>query len=271
MSITNPSQAIQQIQRQNADPTNFQNVSIAGPSITGLPQIPKLIDQVNSSLTRLSKINVPPGAVPMNTSAAKTSFSGQKKDLRPRLIVPEYYTQSMLTAGPDGIITATRGIFFPYTPTITQDYTASYAQQSVIHSNYSINFFRNSTPGDITVSAPFSVQSDRDAVYYLAMTHLLRSLIKMQFGTDANAGVPPPVCRFYAYGSHMFDNVPVVVKQFTIKLDKEVHYYQLDQDNMVPTKSEIAITLTPVYSRDEMKNFSVSQWLNGNLRPRGYL
>jgi hypothetical protein len=218
--------------------------------------------------------NVPPGAEPKASPPAASKFIervANRQEVRPRLLVPEFYRQSEKTRGPDGIINNMRGILFPYTPTITQDYSARYASQQVTHSNYSMHFFRSSEPGEINLTATFTVQSDRDAQYYLSVIHLLRALTKMRFGTDANAGAPPPVCRLDAYGEEMFSNVPVVVKTFNIKLPNDVHYYQQGYGSMVPVRSEISISMIPVYSRNEMKNFSVNGWLNGNLRSRGYL
>jgi hypothetical protein len=106
----------------------------------------------------------------------------------------------------------------------------------------------------------------------------------MPFGTDTNAGSPPPVCRLFAYGGMMFDNVPVVVSSVNIELPETVDYYQTNKmldgsdgawdffnqgSNMVPTLSSITLMLVPIYSRYEQMNFNVNDMLKGNFSNRG--
>jgi hypothetical protein len=175
------------------------------------------------------------------------------------------------------------GIYFPYTPTISQEYSASYNTLNPTHSNYSLYFYKHSTPGPITVSGKFTVQNDDDAHQWLGTMHLLRALTKMRFGTDVNAGAPPPVCRFSAFGDLQYKNVPVVIQSFKIDLPDSVDYYATKQEgkgaydgiaNMVPTSSALTVTLLPMYSRQELLGVShVNDYVNGspNLRQRGYL
>ena len=101
----------------------------------------------------------------------------------------------------------------------------------------------------------------------------------MQFGIDANAGAPPPVCRLYAYGATMLDNVPVSLQSFSLKLDDSVDYYSIFSNtlksifgaNTVPTMSTISLSMIPMYSRAEMKSTGVNDWLNGTARGYGFL
>lgn len=242
-------------------------------------------NETTAETARLARSGVPPGAEPRNPVAAKPEFVNDNKESRVRLKIPSgYLTQSLsyILNANDSVINTTKmrtfteanGIVFPFTPTISQDYKANYSQQSPIHTNYSLYFYKNSAPGPITLGAKFAVQEEADAGYVLTVIHLLRGLVKMKYGVDADAGAPPPVCRLFAYGPFMFDNTPVVVESFRIDFPDTYDYYTSNYwfpGTAVPTLMTLNINLLPVYSRTEMANFSMSEWLNGNLRNKGYL
>lgn len=212
-------------------------------------------------------------------------FEGAK-DFRVKLKVPaKYLTPSgYLTLWP---IVNNGGIVFPFTPTISQDFTANYSNLNPTHSNYTQYFYKNSQAGPISVAGKFAVQNDEDAYLWLSTTHILRALTKMKFGTDENAGAPPPVCRFFAYGAQQYYNVPVVVQSFKMELPEGVDYYATKINDeggavtgdaptgtMVPTVSTISLSLLPMYSRQELLGIKhVDDYLNGapNLRRQGYL
>jgi hypothetical protein len=106
--------------------------------------------------------------------------------------------------------------------------------------------------------------------------HLLKSLTRMRFGSDPDAGAPPPVCRLYANGDAMLHDVPVAITSYRIELPDSVDYFTIFQNDRfgttaVPTVSTIAITCIPMYSRNEMQKFSVADYNNGSLRKQGYI
>jgi hypothetical protein len=114
--------------------------------------------------------------------------------------------------------------------------------------------------------------------------HLLKALTKMHTGDDEFAGSPPPVCRLNAYGNFMLSNVPVVISSFKHELPDGVDYYTIAKQfpdttsyngNSVPVISSITVVCNPVYSRDEMKKFNVTNWLDGTFNKpklgKGYL
>jgi hypothetical protein len=216
------------------------------------------------------------GAAAPTPQPAKPQFGGVE-DFRPRLQIPVTYLNSSKTSGPNGVIFDSKGIIFPYTPIITQDYRATYTSMAPTHSNYAIYSYKNSAPGTINLNAKFTVQNETDAHYFLSTIHILRALTKMKFGSDDDAGAPPPVCRLYAYGDYVFNNVPVALENFQLKLDNDCDYFStslpvnFNGQNTVPTISSITLSLIPMYSRNEMLKFNVNQWINGTLREGGYL
>ena len=238
-----------------------------------------IVSKIAGVLSGNRSLSAKPIADTIKPQAAKVTFNGLD-DFRPRLQIPSSYLDSERTMGLTGGIKSAKGIIFPYTPTITQDYKATYSSVAPMHSNYAIYSYKNSAPGEISLSAKFTVQNDEDAWYYLSAVHLLRSLTKMKFGKDADRGAPPPVCRLFAYGDFVLNNVPVVLQSFQLKLDDACDYYTLVSggygdtfggNNTVPTMSTFTLSFIPMYSRAEMLEFNVGDWLNGDLRKKGYL
>lgn len=197
-------------------------------------------------------------------------------DQRTRIRVPSDYLV-MLTRGSkfDELYKA-GGIIFPYSPGITISHSATYSPTTPTHSNYPIQFYKNSSVSDIQISAVLTVQNDTDAFVYLSIINLLSSLTKMRWGTDSDSGAPPPVCRLDAYGPYMLKNVPIVISEFRHDIPNDVDFYTLTSGKFgvtsVPTKQTITVTCKPIYSRQEMLETSVTKYLSDqNTRKRGFI
>jgi len=251
-NATNPSATAAATAAKYADPTN----------ITPLPPAAESIDQTSANV--LNALSSQPAQPP----AATPTFQGGK-DYRVRLKVPTSYLVGQ-AAGPNNTLNKSQGIIFPYTPSISQDYTASYTPLSLVHTNYTQQFYKNSAVSNISLSAKFTVQNDYEAEVYFSVVHLLRALTKMRWGNDANAGSPPPVCRLFAYGDAIMNNVPVAISSFKLELPDNVDYFTTKSSSSAPTVSTIALTLVPIYSRNEIQQYTVSGWLTSNLRSKGY-
>lgn len=206
----------------------------------------------------------------------------KKEDLRVRIKVPVDYIKKP-TSGIYNELAAMQGIVFPYTPQISFDNKADYSTIAPTHSNYNQYFYQRSGVSQISLVGKFTVQNEKDAGVYLATMHLLKSLTKMRYGTDFDSGSPPPVCRLFAYGKFMLDNVPIVISNYRIELPEGVDYFTLGKVNSdreygqasVPTLSTFNISCYVVYSRQEMQEFSVQDYLNNfaddDVRSKGYL
>jgi hypothetical protein len=233
---------------------------------------------------------VPPGAIPLSPKPASVNFRSMagedvNQDMRVKIRVPDNYL-TQLTQGPSNELRNLKGIIFPYTPSISIEHKADYASQAPMHSNYAIYFYQRSSVSPINISGKFTVANESEAAIYIATVHLLRALTKMRSGGvtgDADSGAPPPVCRLDAYGTFMLQNVPVAISNFKIDLPDNVDYYTLGKKTgsptnstyemtAVPVVSTISVTCIPMYSRDEMQKFNVTQWLSDKyVRKAGYL
>ena len=116
------------------------------------------------------------------------------------------------------------GLIFPYTPSINIVSSATYSKVETTHTNYTFQAFKNSDPGQITITAPMNVEDATQGLYWIAAVHYLRSLTKMFAGSDPKAGNPPPIVFLNGYGNYVFKNVPVVVTSFNTTLGGECDY-----------------------------------------------
>ena len=120
------------------------------------------------------------------------------------------------------------GLIWPYQPTITYNHPITYEPISITHANQDFHIYSKTPAVNLSVSGQFSVQNQQEGQYAFAALHLLRTLAKMNFGeTDPQAGTPPPVLLFNAYGPYMFKDVPVIVKDFTMDFPDEIDYVQV--------------------------------------------
>lgn len=288
---TNPSEA---------DKASEEKVTNAGVASASTSEQSSVDGRTQTSSTEKSESSplgrtmpAPAGAMPKTPSAASVNFKSitgeeQPKDMRVKIRVPRNYL-TQLTSGiteKSKVLEQFSGIIFPYTPQIGFEHKAEYSAQQPLHSNFTQYFYQRSSVSAINISGKFTVSNEDDAIVYIATIHLLRALTKMRYGGttgDADSGSPPPVCRLDAYGTFQLDNVPVVISSFKTDLPDNVDYYtvgkktstignRLYEKTSVPVISTISLNLLPVYSRDEMQKFNVTQWLNEKyVRKAGYL
>ena len=193
-----------------------------------------------------------------------------------------------------GELVKTNGIIFPITPSVIMQHQANYSQLATTHANYPYYAYQNSEPANMTIVGEFPVQNQTDAAYWVGTIHFLRAVTKMFFGgDDGTRGNPPPILKLNGYGNHVFNNVPVIVTNFTCELRSDVDYISTAQGKKVfdyeseaaikqdqnprfdansqipetwaPSLSTITVQLQPIYSRDTVKNFSMREFVSGRL------
>lgn len=270
---------------------------------TGLRTTQQLASDIQSGnvgrilRTSRSLVNLLNGGTSGSVSEANFPSSG---DWRVRLSMPGHstFSSSPLLAP----LRKTGGLVFPYTPTVNIVHSANYNAIAPTHTNYAIQAYRNSTVDQITVAAQFFNETEEEGKYWLGVLHYLRSVTKMAYGSGNGdiQGSPPPVLRFSGYGDYVFNNVPVVVQNFTVDLSPDTDYIAVNPggassslsqalstiENIaggsiptssngavhVPVQSLVSITLLPSYSRREQERFSLRQFVNGDLvSGKGYI
>jgi hypothetical protein len=127
----------------------------------------------------------------------------------------------------------TNGVIFPYTPSIETSYVADYAKTNLIHSNYKGLFYNSSSVSDIIIRGTFTAQDTKEAEYLLAVIHFFRSVTKMFYGQDPQAGTPPPLVYLSGFGQYQFNNHPCVVTNFSYNLPSDVDYIRANGFNNI--------------------------------------
>jgi hypothetical protein len=226
---------------------------------------------------------------------AKWSGRSDKKDWRVRLQVPEGPLRQFFDFDNNPLLQPladSHGIFWPLTPSMVIQHSANYNAMDMTHSNYPHQAYQNSQVDSMNIIGEFPVQNSDDAKHWVATVNFLRTATKMFFGKDEGTGKglkgnPPPILHLFGYGDHMFHKIPVVLNSFNVELRAGIDYISTRQNNSgyetartrermglpeledsqtwAPTLSNISVLITPIYSRDSVKNFSMSKFVRGEL------
>lgn len=163
-------------------------------------------------------------------------------------------------------LVATNGVVWPYTPNITVSTKANYSEIDPVHNNQKFYGYKNSQVDDITIVGEFSCETETDAEYWIEATTFFRTATKMFFGSGDNVGNPPVICNLSGFGSRVFNNVPVIIKSFSVTLPSDVNYIKCNKggkSTWVPIVSEISVTVAPIYNRSRLRQFDLKQFANG--------
>jgi len=119
-------------------------------------------------------------AVPKEISLAEGNWgsSSSSGDWRVKLSLPSNFAGSPVLSP----LTETSGLVFPYTPTIYITHSAGYNQIQPIHSNYPFYAYQNSRVEQFSIVGDFYVENAKEAEYWIAAIHYLRSVTKMAYG-----------------------------------------------------------------------------------------
>jgi len=251
----------------------------------------------NRTLGRLTGAGISTDSRLVN-ARAKWSGRGDKKDWRVRLQIPTqaHAVYDTLLANNDLLapLVPSRGIFWPLTPAVVIQHSANYNPLAQTHSNYPFQAYQNSQVDSLNIIGEFPVQNSDDAKHWVATVNFLRTITKMYFGKKQDLkGNPPPIMHMSGYGDHMFNKVPVIVNTFNVELRPGIDYISTKQSNTpyrqfngpdfgeaitaaagesqswAPTLSNISVLVTPIYSRESIKNFSLSEFARGELNGKG--
>jgi hypothetical protein len=253
----------------------------------------------NKTLSRLTGAGISTDSR-LVQARAKWSGRNDKTDWRVRLQVPDRSPLQKFFDFENNPLMAplaeSRGIFWPLTPAVVIQHSANYNALAQTHSNFPFQAYQNSQVDQMNVIGEFPVQNSDDAKHWVATVNFLRTATKMFFGNDDGDGLkgnPPPIMHLYGYGDHMFHKVPVVINSFNVELRPGIDYISTKQTNTpykqlngadagfdqsviagesqtwAPTLSNISVLLTPIYSRESIKNFSMKKFVRGELNGKG--
>jgi hypothetical protein len=210
-------------------------------------------------LSQLGGMAVPFTGTQSSNTSNNSDAQGRRVRLRPKPAA------AMQVYGSNGLLQPlrnTNGMVWPYQPVITWAQGVNYSPMELVHTNQDIQAYVNTPSTKLQVAGDFSVQNQQDGIYALAAIHFLRTVTKMHFGSsDPNAGVPPPVLLFDAYGQYMFNQLPVIVTNFTVSLPNDVDYVPVDLSNIQTYSGNQTTTNIPGYSQLQVTP-SINSFIN---------
>ena len=148
------------------------------------------------------------------------------------------------------------------------DNKASYDSPDITHTNFRLNFYKNSYVDDISITAEFTAQDTIEANYLLASMHFFKTVTKMFYGLDKTpiAGTPPPLLFLSGYGKHQFDSKPLLLTSFTYTLPNDVDYIRTNTDKTWSGTSISRQDMPPASATTPAPKSPVRDWLNKTLR-----
>jgi hypothetical protein len=169
----------------------------------------------------------------------------------------------------------TGGVVFPVLPNITLSTKANYNTIEPTHNNYPFMAYKNSQVDEINIAGKFIAETEKDASYWIAATTFFRTATKMFYGKGDNAGNPPIICQLSGYGSNIFENIPVVVKSFSLTFPEDVNYIKCTRfgTTWVPILSTLNVIVQPIYNRESLRQFDLKKYASGKMviGGQGYL
>lgn len=175
-------------------------------------------------------------------------------------------------------IFATDGLVFPITPNVTETVAINYDSQEIPHTNEAFNVYRGTDNRNINLgNVIFPCDNNENARYALAAIHFFRTYSLMDFGTT-RTGRPPSPMHFSAFGKYSFDEVPVLMKGFSIThSDMDIDLMKVtnpgDEEDLTWLPAKLAIgdislvvQHSPNYWRGiGQEKFSLTEFRNGDL------
>lgn len=252
--------------------------------------VKRAFDNIGNGIDFISSVrrgNLPIGAEFSQSNRALSNFNStpqtSSEDWRVRIHLPASIPSFMDSEILQPLKFTNNSMIFPTTPVITVTHTANYNTITPTHSNYPFLAYQNSSVEDITITCEWPVENEADGKYWIASVHFLRSITKMFYGASSNRGAPPPITYLSGYGDFVFNRVPIAVKYFTMDLQNNYDYIKVPINggveinegpefykdtssssfSYVPTLGRLSVVVQPIYSRDEVRTFSLDEFTKG--------
>jgi hypothetical protein len=114
---------------------------------------------------------------------------------------------------------------FQYTPQIEYGNDVKYDAYSLTHTNYQPYAYSRTENPTIGLTCKFSAHTKEHFDHSEYAIRFLRTYTKMNYGrTDNQRGQSPRILRFFAYGSPIFNKVPVVISKFSMTFPDDIDY-----------------------------------------------
>ena len=164
----------------------------------------------------------------------------------------------------------TNGLIFPYQPMISYSQSVSYSSYDMVHTNYTTHAYSNTPSPSIQISGQFTTTTQDEHKYTMAAIQFFRNITKMRYGKSSEPGTPPPVCRFSGMGNKIFNNVPVLVGDFSTTFENSVDLVTFDSQSL-PAMLTLTVSLMVHINPAKQKQFNINDLASGELYSKGFI
>lgn len=260
-------------------PTAANLVSGLASGIPGAAELKSGVASASNLAGALAGANVVDSVTIMPPSG---KAAGADVDMRVRLRAQGNREDDIYgAAGSDNVLSIlhdTKGVVFPYTPVVNFSQDVDYKNIDLVHTNYDFNAYTRTPSASISLSGKFTVQSQLEGKYAVAVLHFFRAISKMHFGDedakDGLAGLPPPTLLLSGYGTYMFNDLRVIVKGHNYTFDDTVDMVTVKTDDGYVTRLPSVFTLSVTLGiqkapAETRKYFNLDSFRKGELMRKG--
>lgn len=260
--IANPTSIRQNLLSQAlGDVTSAAPWLSTSPLASQAPNAPAFFQQAIDPSQTLSVSNILQDFIPSTATGTPTNgLAGVVNQ------VSGIATSQLFGAAPQILapLAQTNGMIFPYTPSVDVSQSIDYSTYDPVHSNQELHSYARTRAPIISINGEFTAQNSTEASYSLAVVHFCRTVSKMAFGQSQFAGTPPPILLLSGYGEYMFNDLPVIMTNFSISLPKDVDYVNVPNSNTyVPAMFGISMSLVVQNNPATLRTFSLEQFRSG--------
>lgn len=198
-------------------------------------------------------------------TSSLSNQSDRRIKLRPKIGISTIASNSIILSP----LVTTNGFIFPWKPRFSVRNSARYGSQSISHANQDFKYYINTPSQTFSINGDLTAQTTDQAKYMVAAFHFFSLVTKMRFGTsDSNAGLPPPILLLSGYGPYMFNDLPVIVEDFSYVSPNDVDFVTVDINGVktdVPSLTNISLTVTVQNTPEKLRSFNWDQFASGQL------
>lgn len=243
-------------------------------------------------MSSFNVVNIGSTVVGTVTGKRTNTVGSERVTLRPKMGINSFSNDSPLLKP----LIATNGLMFPYRPTITWQQNIVYGTQQLTHTLQDFKYFIRNSSVTFNISCPFTCENTDTASYTLAALHFLRSASKMHFGgfngsstsssivssllttttstvsNDSYVGLPPTPLVLNGYGDYMFNNLNVILENFSMNFSDEVDYVDFTINGSklyFPVLSTLVLQVTTQNTPQKTREFNHADFVNGSLMKKG--